>query len=350
MDRFSVKKLLNVSLNSLVFNMERRFSFQLHETLRIDHVYPNNRQKRLISSLIYLFQDSINTTQLIGKLNEKSMKSLVESSIQSLDARHNITVETIVEINNETNPLIRDLILSLLKRQIGISILLSHSVSLTSKSHFCETGCIKRVDIKTICEDAINQTTNMVEHHYNDLFLPVITIVGEDIDKIVCIPSIVRFVLIEILKNAAVSTLEHFCITRRIDPSLLTLSPNAREFDDLRNNSSSFNAIFVKLKENESYVTIDVEDRGVGMNTFELQSSTRFLQLSKQPTSLLVDSQVSYQPHSSPIRGLGVGLSLSQLFSRHFGGDVILFSRGRGLGATVSLSIPKDLQILEAFV
>lgn len=37
-------------------------------------------------------------------------------------------------------------------------------------------------------------------------------------------------------------------------------------------------------------------------------------------------SQASYQPHTEPMTGMGIGLPLSRLFVRHFGGDLRIIS------------------------
>ena len=60
-----------------------------------------------------------------------------------------------------------------------------------------------------------------------------------------------------------------------------------------------------------------------------------------------MNSQTSYQPAPAPLRGLGVGLSLSHIYATHFGGDLIVTSDGVGLGSTVTLRMPRDNDILE---
>jgi hypothetical protein len=62
----------------------------------------------------------------------------------------------------------------------------------------------------------------------------------------------------------------------------------------------------------------------------------------------LVKSQTSYQPAPAPLRGLGAGLCLSNIFATHFGGSLAIESGGIGKGTTVTLFIPRSTDILEA--
>ena len=64
----------------------------------------------------------------------------------------------------------------------------------------------------------------------------------------------------------------------------------------------------------------------------------------------LVDLQTSYQPVSAPLKGLGAGLCLSQIYARQFGGDVRLESSGLGRGVTCTILIPTSPDILEVDV
>ena len=48
------------------------------------------------------------------------------------------------------------------------------------------------------------------------------------------------------------------------------------------------------------------------------------------------------------MQGLGVGLSLSNLYATHFGGSFRIKSEGEGLGVTVEFTIPRNIDVLEA--
>ena len=61
----------------------------------------------------------------------------------------------------------------------------------------------------------------------------------------------------------------------------------------------------------------------------------------------MAEAQVSYQPMSEPLRGLGVGVCLSTVYATHFGGSLLLKSDGRNKGTTAILTIPRSLDITE---
>lgn len=63
----------------------------------------------------------------------------------------------------------------------------------------------------------------------------------------------------------------------------------------------------------------------------------------------MVDAQKSYQPMSEPLKGFGVGICLSTVYSTHFGGSLILESKGRNSGTKVTYTIPWDIDILEKY-
>lgn len=98
----------------------------------------------------------------------------------------------------------------------------SHLVSLTSIQYYNKTGCIEEKEIKNLIEDSREQVINITEHHYN--ICPDIIINEKTIEKtsdkyikqtqsdnlIICIPSLIKFVSTEILKNAIQTTIERY--------------------------------------------------------------------------------------------------------------------------------------------
>ena len=61
-----------------------------------------------------------------------------------------------------------------------------------------------------------------------------------------------------------------------------------------------------------------------------------------------METQASYQPSSDPLRGLGVGLCLATMYTTHFGGSISIKSDGRNRGTTVTINIPRDIDIVES--
>ena len=67
---------------------------------------------------------------------------------------------------------------------------------------------------------------------------------------------------------------------------------------------------------------------------------------SKKKKKAYFDLQQTYQPVTEPLTGMGIGLPISQLYSRYFGGDIRIFSV-QNYGTSVAIYIPRDVTIEE---
>ena len=85
------------------------------------------------------------------------------------------------------------------------------------------------------------------------------------------------------------------------------------------------------------------------MNNEQLHRAFDFLHSSTIKPATLVDTQASYQPMSSPMKGLGVGLFLSKTYLTHFGGELLLTSTPKQ-GTMATIVLPKDTSIEECLV
>jgi pyruvate dehydrogenase kinase 2/3/4 len=85
-----------------------------------------------------------------------------------------------------------------------------------------------------------------------------------------------------------------------------------------------------------SAVVVDIQDRGVGLDDESPPSVARMFLLgaAARPPGRRrwdrLDVQQSYAAVRSPLHGLGVGLPLSRLMMRHFGGDLSLLGSRQG--------------------
>ena len=59
-----------------------------------------------------------------------------------------------------------------------------------------------------------------------------------------------------------------------------------------------------------------------------------------------IEEQQTYQPVGDPLRGLGMGLTMTRLCTQHWGGDTQITSR-QDKGTTVLLCFPKDMDLPE---
>lgn len=86
------------------------------------------------------------------------------------------------------------------------------------------------------------------------------------------------------------------------------------------------------------------------MKKIDMNHMSNYLDSSKFKPESLVAKNASYQPMSSPMRGLGVGLYLSTLYIRLFGGTLEINKNKCSHGTIVTITIPRDIDIEENII
>lgn len=179
----------------------------------------------------------------------------------------------------------------------------------------------KRCELVEVVSEAVDQTTTITERYMDNV--PDVIIEGDQGTAACCVPSHIHHILFEVLKNAFRATvLAH-------GDSISTLPP-----------------IKVRLVQGSEEVCVVIQDRACGMSRAMVNKAFDYLYTSAEPAEDLVTLQRSYQPVGDPMTGMGVGLPVSRLYARHFGGDLRLFSI-QGDGTTACLYIPRDITIRE---
>ena len=158
-----------------------------------------------------------------------------------------------------------------------------------------------------------------------------------------------QYTLVELLKNSLAITMER---------------------DRRRDKVSPYFPLVIHVSETETHVQIDLHDQGGGLRFIPRRRNDNdddddpddpkdgttqeqwFEFATRQDKWDRMDDQQTYAMVSSPIRGLGVGLALSRLHMRQFGGDLMLQDRPATTewehGVTATLLLSKNLDTLEA--
>lgn len=141
-----------------------------------------------------------------------------------------------------------------------------------------------------------------------------------------------QYTLIELLKNAMVATVEtHPAIVKALATDDDSDSDSDSDSDDENDVPQQLPSLFIHVFDDDSKpgdesVVIQIHDQGGGIREdFDLESLFRFAQ--RDAVWCRLDEQQSYNEVRSPLRGLGVGLSLSRWHIQHFGGDLTLERR-----------------------
>lgn len=287
----SIRKLLGLTIRDILGEVTLRCKLQ-YEYLS---VYPENRPFIILKSL---YKDTVKNIDAFEGLYQPEQRimldRLIKSQIESLDTRHGMVTETIADafvalkINKSglkshdmrQSEQAENLLLLFLHRQASISALLQQGVGLTSSQHYCATGCVVESDIMALCIGVKYQAETLANHQFN--WSPEIVILDmqrkikgndkSDICRIFCIPSFVRFALLEILKNALHATAELYIAEHPYISEISSLP-----YFDVSDGDFEIPRVHIDIISSEDSIEICVTDKGTGMTPEVLRNASRFL-------------------------------------------------------------------------
>ena len=287
----SIRKLLALPIEEILNEITVRCQLQFDHL----HVYPENRP---ISILKSLYKDTIKSIGILRSphqhIDSQVLSRLIKSQLESLDTRHGMVTETIADafIASSTNKSehcshimgpskeVHDLSSAFLHRQASILTLLQHGVGLTSSQYYCATGCVVESDMMALCVGVKNQAETLANHQYN--WSPDIVILRnsrrDNLDssvedcRIFCIPSFIRFSLLEIFKNALHATAELHIAEH---PYISDISSSSHF--DVSDGDFEIPCVHVDIITSTDSIDICVTDKGTGMTSGELENASRFL-------------------------------------------------------------------------
>lgn len=351
MASLTVKKLRSLNSPVKVLRYIIKATETLSDSMKVNlasyaHLYNK------LSAVTYLYKDTLSTLSLFeqkmtestsetqsSSLSGKALHTQLGKAIESLDTRHGMIIDTLADAllsyKAEEGPE-DDTIKAIVKQQMIISLSLQHAVALTSvKNHlYSKTGCIKAVDLPALCEMARENTNALVMHEH--INYPSIVISTDEaslafVKKYEGIPSVLYFVLLELMKNAAHATIINNKQQQQED--LQDIDVKISYCEDINR---------AKKGKKKPVLLIEIVDQGIGMTKDQIKESKAFFKGKLRSANYLVDEQKSYQPVSSPLQGLGVGLTLSHLYLQvlHCGTLTHESKKGKkGTKATLQLNI-----------
>ncbi|CAM9575680.1 unnamed protein product [Scytosiphon promiscuus] len=180
------------------------------------------------------------------------------------------------------------------------------------------TGLVaERCLLSDVIADAVGETQLITEHHL--VHSPDVIIEGDVDARASCIPSHVHHILFEVLKNSLRATaMAHNDVADALPPVRVRISQGSRQ------------------------VSVCVSDEGGGMSMGTARDAFRYLWTSSEAHETAQAkhaANASFQPSIDPLSGMGIGLPVSRLYARHFGGDLQMLSL-QGFGTHVGLFLP----------
>jgi pyruvate dehydrogenase kinase 2/3/4 len=138
------------------------------------------------------------------------------------------------------------------------------------------------------------------------------------------LPSFIYYIVLELLKNSMRATIEHY---KRTHDNKLPSDEN--DLPPVR--------ILISGSKDSDDVSIRISDLGGGISRHQMPKIFSYLFTTADLTPFSTDSDKDWD-RESPMAGLGVGLPLSRLYAKYFGGDLQLASvEGYGTDAYVYL-------------
>jgi signal transduction histidine kinase len=281
--RFSLQTLLKAPINEVVSEVASRCNFQY------DHLkaFPETRPISILKSLYKDTIDKLEVFQGIAPLDKKeTLDRLLKVQFESLDARHGMITETLGDAFISLKPqdsssnvqLFQKSLPQMLHRQATISVLLQHGIGMTSSSEMA----IIESDLMTLCTGSKNESTTLTEHEFNWSPEVVITITDTTENKeiaknsAVCVPSFVRFVVLELLKNSLYATAYKYIKTH---PTALKqlYSPELDQTEVIHEMMDDCPSVKVDINCNSEYVEIVVTDEGSGMSQEQIERAADFM-------------------------------------------------------------------------
>lgn len=355
-------------------------SVQTHSLLTFLSVARGSKDTVILKHLYKETIDTLKQLQEISDINKEMRRSVNHGYYQTLDqlvVRHGMSTENVLMHIMKSNSIDFNIEL-LLKQQIKISILLqklNDILKMTKPATIPVPQTIRLTNLLQLCSDASKEVENLAELTYNvspeidqrPPFRPQPLIESavktqvtpqkqkssERLEAVFTIPSLVRFVVVELLKNAV-----HATIQKRISQREEEDNNNETKIGSLglESERDHLSTVRVELSSTTNEFSLSVIDSGVGMTASQIANSDLLYRLNQArtsasplleaPSNFLLDRNVSYQPVTSPFQGLGVGLMLSRLYVEFLGGSLTVESAGPGTGTSVKCRMPLDPELI----
>mmetsp|Transcript_19345 Transcript_19345/g.41789 ORF Transcript_19345/g.41789 Transcript_19345/m.41789 type:complete len:290 (-) Transcript_19345:21-890(-) len=202
--------------------------------------------------------------------------------------------------------------------RIGLRFLIEHHItSQTERQGF--SGIIEGdCEILRYVELASHEAGVLCDHYYGESpVLSVEQVTNRDSVRFTYVPGHLKYMLTEVLKNSFKATVE---FNRKKDEELPP--------------------VLVTIVEGETDVSIKISDRGGGIERAKAPLCWSYLHSTAEDPRVQEDLLHDGVAQSHVLAGYGVGLPLSRLYARYFGGDLDLKSM-HGYGTDAFFHLPR---------
>ena len=208
---------------------------------------------------------------------------------------------------------------SFLNSRLLIQLICEHYVSLNKGK---PTGAVSiGADILDIVDDATTEAKHVADANLGNAPEVHITSADGQFEPPPVIRSWLHHSIVEVTKNAMLSNVEKW-----------DQQPSHKK-------EPLPSTILIDVSRDTDFMSIRVIDNGIGLNADRSETAFRFAASSTQKRWDRLDEQQSYAAVRQPLGSLGVGLSLSNLMMKCFGGSVSLNNNESEPGCTATLKV-----------
>ncbi|GMH90401.1 hypothetical protein TL16_g11759 [Triparma laevis f. inornata] len=270
---------------------------------------------KLYSSTLSKTSQIISSPNLLSRFNPLDA-STIHKTVKEIQTRHTSSGSTIEWLFHHSC-----LELSQGRTTNFNKIISNHYSLITLCDHYTGTtgkfklGAVRKVsssDVIELIEDVKDELHFLAQSAFPDKVIDIrIPEIECKVDDFYVLPSMFRYVLMELVKNAV----------------------------------SKSSEVQIELDETEDgYLKVLVIDKGSGIPVDKLDTLFNFGHLHERYDRL--DGQQSYaQPPSDPLEGIGIGLSLSSIIAEKYGGNLKVYNNESG-GATAVFTVSTDEDVV----
>ncbi len=246
-----------------------------------------------------------------------SVDTFADATIASRNMEHQIPQILTKQFRSDANILQNPE--PFLHSRLLIQLICEHYVSLNKGK---STGAVSTdADILDIVDDGTTEAKHVADANLGIAPEVEIRSVNGPFVPPPIIRSWIHHAIVEVAKNAMMATVEKWDEQPLLHKQ--TLPPS----------------ILIDVSRDTDFMSIRVVDNGIGLNADRSDKAFRFAASSTQKRWDRLDEQQSYAAVRQPLGSLGVGLSLSNLMMKCFGGSVSLNNNQNEQGCTATLRV-----------
>jgi len=244
--------------------------------------------------------DDVSFTQLLESLFLDQGRVIERMAQGVIELRHEIQSHPTVTWDSQIESDVTQLLDRFFTARIGLRLLVEqHFRALDSQQGY--SGAIQsHCSPEQVAKEAINDATGLCSYHLG--MTPEVALYGsQQGESFTYLPSHMRYILLELLKNALRATVERHC-----------------------SSGGELPMVQIMIAHGDEDVTFKICDEGGGIPRSEINAVWTYLHSSAQrpPVAEDLKQENRHKNTVGALAGYGMGLPLSRIYAKYFGGNL----------------------------